>query len=221
MTAPGCSIASKAVTTCTTRHPVGRSPPAPRAGDGRRGSCPTTPRPSATGSPTRCAPSASRAGHSRPYHPQTCGKVERFHHTLKRCLAAQAPAATLAELQAQLDTFRRIYNHHRPHQSLNRQFPADVWHRHPQERTRQPTPHHPHHASTTAPSQPTASSPSADRYLISIGVAHNDHPATRRSHRHHAATSSSTADSPAALTINPTRHHQPIHPRPGRPPRIP
>ena len=45
------------------------------------------------------------AKNSRPYHPQTCGKVERLHQTLKRYLARQAPAKTLAELQAQLDAF--------------------------------------------------------------------------------------------------------------------
>jgi transposase InsO family protein len=38
--------------------------------------------------------------HSRPYHPQTCGKVERFHQTLKRWLAKQPPAHTLAEFFA-------------------------------------------------------------------------------------------------------------------------
>ncbi len=38
------------------------------------------------------------AKNSRPYHPQTCGKVERLHQTLKRYLSRQAPARTLARL---------------------------------------------------------------------------------------------------------------------------
>jgi transposase InsO family protein len=65
--------------------------------------------------------------HSRPYHPQTCGKVERFHQTLKLHLDTRDPAATLAELQADLDRFREIYNHHRPHRAIGRRFPAEVW----------------------------------------------------------------------------------------------
>lgn len=65
--------------------------------------------------------------HSRPYHPQTCGKVERFHQTLKRHLDTRDPAATLAELQTDLDRFRETYNHHRPHRAIGRRFPADVW----------------------------------------------------------------------------------------------
>jgi transposase InsO family protein len=43
------------------------------------------------------------AKHSTPNHPQTCGKVERFHQTLKRYLARQAAPLTLAILQTQLD----------------------------------------------------------------------------------------------------------------------
>jgi hypothetical protein len=61
---------------------------------------------------------------SRPYHPQTCGKVERFHQTLKRWLAKQPKAPTVAELQAQLDHFAGYYNHHRPHRALGRRTPA-------------------------------------------------------------------------------------------------
>jgi transposase InsO family protein len=62
--------------------------------------------------------------HSRPYHPQTCGKVERFHQTLKRWLAKQPAAHTVAELQAQLDGFAGYYNTQRPHRALGRRTPA-------------------------------------------------------------------------------------------------
>ena len=61
-----------------------------------------------------------RLGHSRPYHPQTCGKVERFHQTQKKWLAAQPRAATVAGLQRQLDRFGRYYNTVRPHRALGR-----------------------------------------------------------------------------------------------------
>ena len=62
--------------------------------------------------------------HSRPYHPQTCGKVERFHQTLKRWLAKQPKAATIPELQAQLDWFTSYYNTRRPHRALGRRTPT-------------------------------------------------------------------------------------------------
>ncbi len=65
--------------------------------------------------------------HCRPYHPQTCGKVERFHQTLKKWLARQDPAATLAGLQAQLDTFAGYYNTQRPHRAIGRRTPAAAW----------------------------------------------------------------------------------------------
>ena len=57
---------------------------------------------------------------SRPNHPTTCGKVERFHDTLKKHLRSQPKPTTISELQAQLDAFIDDYNHHRPHRSLPR-----------------------------------------------------------------------------------------------------
>ena len=62
--------------------------------------------------------------HSRPNHPTTCGKVERFHQTLKKWLAAQTPAENLDELQRQLDRFINEYNNRRPHAALGRKTPA-------------------------------------------------------------------------------------------------
>jgi transposase InsO family protein len=69
---------------------------------------------------------------STPNHPTTCGKVERFHQTLKRWLLRQPRAATITELQAQLDTFVDEYNHRRPHRSLpHRATPATVYNARP------------------------------------------------------------------------------------------
>jgi len=66
---------------------------------------------------------------SRPNHPTTCGKVERFQQTLKKWLRAQPDQpATLAELQALLDRFVAEYNQHRPHRSLpHRATPAALY----------------------------------------------------------------------------------------------
>jgi transposase InsO family protein len=65
--------------------------------------------------------------HSRPYHPQTCGKVERYHQTLKKWLDKQPRAMTLEQLQAQLDRFTDYYNTKRPHRALGRRTPSDAY----------------------------------------------------------------------------------------------
>jgi len=62
-----------------------------------------------------------------PNHPQTQGKIERFHQTQKRWLAAQPPAPTLVELQSQLDQLRHTYNELRPHRALHRTTPAAAY----------------------------------------------------------------------------------------------
>ena len=62
-----------------------------------------------------------------PGHPQTQGKIERFHQTLKRWLSSQPGAVTLPDLQHQLDTFQQLYNHDRVHRAHN-QTPATAYH---------------------------------------------------------------------------------------------
>ncbi|MGH3923874.1 MAG: IS481 family transposase [Pseudonocardiaceae bacterium] len=65
--------------------------------------------------------------HSRPYHPQTCGKVERFHQTMKRFLVAQPRARSIGELQAQIDRLVAYYNEVRPHRGIGRRTPRAAW----------------------------------------------------------------------------------------------
>ena len=159
------------------------------------------------------------AGHSRPYHPQTCGKVERFHQTLKKWLAVQPRPATLEELQEQLDRFRDLYNHTRPHRSLERGIPAQV------------------HATTpkSGPANQPLTQPTdirhlkvrsngvisiGSRYDISLGAAYIAEIVTviitglscHVFHQGHLIRQ---------LTLNPNHRNQPLYNRPGRPPTIP
>lgn len=63
---------------------------------------------------------------SRPNHPTTCGKVERFQQTMKRWITARHPPADITELQQLLDRFVDDYNHRRPHRSLPHRSPPAV-----------------------------------------------------------------------------------------------
>jgi transposase InsO family protein len=67
------------------------------------------------------------AKHSRPYHPQTCGKVERFHQTMKKFLAAQEGVVTKKQLQRRLDRFVEYYNTERPHRGIGRRTPIKAY----------------------------------------------------------------------------------------------
>jgi transposase InsO family protein len=70
---------------------------------------------------------------SRPNHPTTCGKVERFQQTMKKWLRAQPlQPTTITELQTLLDQFRVEYNTIRPHKSLpHRATPATAYNARP------------------------------------------------------------------------------------------
>jgi transposase InsO family protein len=65
-----------------------------------------------------------RVSHSRPYHPQTQGKDERFHRTLKLELLDRRGFGSIAQCQNAFDDWRDQYNTIRPHQALGMQPPA-------------------------------------------------------------------------------------------------
>ena len=78
-----------------------------------------------------------------PNHPQTQGKIERFHQTLKTWLAQQPPAETITALQPQLDQFRTLHNEQRPHRARDRSTPGQAYRALPKaEPTRPRTPQH-------------------------------------------------------------------------------
>lgn len=161
-------------------------------------------------------PLGIKAGHSRPYHPQTCGKVERLHQTLKKWLAAQPLASTLDELQNQLDQFQNIYNHQRPHRSLGRRFPAQVFAQTPQAGPADRPLGDPTTIHRVKVINGTCSI--GQRLIISVGAVHTGQTAT--------IIITGTAchlfiegNLIRQLTLNPNRRTQPLYNRPGQPPK--
>lgn len=62
--------------------------------------------------------------HSRPYHPQSRGKIERFHRSLNAEVLALNPLRDLTEAQCAFDAWRTTYNLERPHQALGQEVPS-------------------------------------------------------------------------------------------------
>ena len=65
-----------------------------------------------------------RLSHSRPHHPQTNGKDERFHRTMQAELLSSRRFRDLDDAQRHLSHWRHIYNFKRPHQAIGMQTPA-------------------------------------------------------------------------------------------------
>jgi transposase InsO family protein len=75
-----------------------------------------------------------RPAHGRPYHPQTQGKVERFHGTLQAELWPRVRRDTLEHFAADLEAFRPVYNAVRPHEALGDEPPVTRWRPSPRRR---------------------------------------------------------------------------------------
>ena len=65
-----------------------------------------------------------RVTHIRPHHPQTQGKAERFHRTLKAEVLRERSHLDLAACQVDFDPWREVYNHERPHEGIGLEVPA-------------------------------------------------------------------------------------------------
>lgn len=117
---------------------------------------------------------------SRPYHPQTAGKVERFQQTLKKWLRKRRRrlCSSIEELQADLDEFARIYNTERPHQGIDRAIPIDRWRASPVAGPASEPLAHPEWTSKNLHVTVGATGcVRADRFVIHLGVEHHGRPA--------------------------------------------
>ena len=81
-----------------------------------------------------------RIGHSRPYHPQTLGKDERFHRSLKAEVLSGPPFESLDQAARALDLWRDVYNLDRPHQAIGLAVPAERYKPSPRPYQPQPQP---------------------------------------------------------------------------------
>jgi putative transposase len=105
----------------------------------------------------------ARLIHSSPYHPQTCGKVERHHRTFKAWLADQPTTpASIAELQAACDRYQDWYNNRRRHSVWNKP-PQQAWNDAPPTADQASFPSSTTRSSKSSPSSATATSNSAAR----------------------------------------------------------
>ena len=62
--------------------------------------------------------------HSRPRHPQTNGKIERFHRTLKKDVISRNKITDFTHAQKLFNEWREIYNNERPHEAIGMMVPA-------------------------------------------------------------------------------------------------
>jgi transposase InsO family protein len=163
---------------------------------------------------------------SRPNHPTTCGKVERFQQTLKNWLRAQpSQPSTTAELQALCEVFVELYNHERPHRSLpGRITPAAAYQLRPKARPGDRTNDTHWRVRNDRVDKTGRVTLRHDGRLHHIGLGH-EHARTRVvmliADRHLRVIDAATGELLRDLILDPTRDYQPLGRRPGPQPRKP
>lgn len=161
---------------------------------------------------------------STPNHPTTCGKVERFHQTLKRWLIRQPRAATLTDLQTQLDTFVTEYNQHRPHRSLpHKATPATAYNARPKAQPGKRTDTHDRVRRDRVDDTGSLTLRLAGRlHHIGVGRTHaRTHVLMLVQNLDVRIINAATGELIRELTINPTRDYQPRAVPCGRPKKKP
>ena len=158
---------------------------------------------------------------SRPYHPQTCGKVERLHQTLKRWLAKQPTAENLPQLQTQLDAFRDEYNTRRPHRALNRTTPALAYTARPKATPTgsQLGQHYRLRSDTVDACGKLTLRHNGRLHHIGIGIHHAGTPVHLLVHDLNIRIITTTGELLRELTLDPTRDYQPTGARKNRTPQ--
>ena len=162
---------------------------------------------------------------SRPNHPTTCGKVERFQQTMKKWLAAQPDQpATLDQLQALIDTFVDIYNNTRPHRSLpHRCTPATAYTARPKAAPatdRSTDTHYRVLHDIADPAGKLTLRRAGRLHHIGLGVEHARTPVLKLvDDLHIRIINAATGELLRELTLDPTRNYQPLGRPPGPPPK--
>ena len=157
---------------------------------------------------------------TRPNHPTTTGKVERFQQTMKKWLQAQLPQpATLPELQTLIDTFTDEYNHRRPHRSLpHRATPVTAYQARPKATpgaSRSTDVHYRVLHDIVDKDGKLSLRMNGQLHHIGIGVEHRRTPVIKLVDDHHVRIiNAATGELLRELDIDPTRDYQPL----GRPP---